>query len=186
MVCLLTKLLRDGEAKETERWREICCSQGIRFFSWVLSVFFFSLFCCGRGATMRKWMRGLMDRGCVSVCDKPPVKIVYIVRELLSNRTLPCTSSVGLTVCLPTIPSLTICINIAHNTQTHIMLININFCGEAQTHSISVVHTHETHCSVCSAFSHCLYLKHNEFCAQSLSIFVSLCVCLSLSVAFAL
>lgn len=81
-------------------------------------------------------------------------------------------------VCLPTIPSLTICINIAQNT--HIMLTNINFCGEAQTHSISVMHPHETHCSVCSSFSHCLYLKHNEFCAQSLSISVSLSLLLSL------
>lgn len=52
----------EGEMEETE----ICCSQEVRLFSWVLSVFFFPFFCCGWGTTMSKWMRGLVSRG---VCE---------------------------------------------------------------------------------------------------------------------
>lgn len=96
-VCLLTKLLRDGEGEEKERWRR---QRFVALRRWDFSLgyylyFFFPFFCCGWGTTMSKWMRGLVSRGvCERVWRHPPVKMLYIVRELLSNWTRAHTSSV--------------------------------------------------------------------------------------------
>lgn len=127
--------------------------------------FFFFFFFCRWGTTVRKRMRELGSVwGCVkrSPCENAGncCQIELFVLHLLA----------WMSVCPPFL-LLPTCMNIIHNT--HKMLTNINICAKAQTHCISVSHTY-THYSVCSPFSHCLYLTHNEFCARSLSISLSL------------